>query len=286
MRLRRKPVEQFVLGLFELRDLGHQLTPVAAHDLDVLAGLAQFPLGNRGLGDQGADARVVCLVGEMRELLVDDAELFVEVLETAAHLDEPPLDELASQGLLVYGAVLPGRSRSLARVVVTCRVVTRRVVMCRVAICSLTALSAFAGCGDGSSVSSTCDQPIREELDPASLTHVIDPEGANFKTNPPTSGPHVSGAVPTGLVDNALPGAVQVAILEAGDVIVQYRDLSGADLDEVKLFAGEQVVVAPSPDLPAPVIATAWTYKLTCDALDIDAIETFIADHAGAAVNP
>jgi hypothetical protein len=244
---------------------------VAPHRFDVLAGLAQLPLGDRGLGHEGPDARVVGLVGEVRELLVDDAELFVEVLEAAAHLDEAPLDELASQGPLVYGAVLAGRSRSLARFVVF----------------SLPALSAVAACGGGSSgsASSACDQPIREELDPASFTHVIDPATANFKTDPPTSGPHVSGAVPTGLVDGALPGAVQVAILEAGDVIVQYRDLTGDDLDEVKLFAGHQVVVAPNPDLPAPVIATAWTYKLTCDALDIDAIETFIADHAGAAVD-
>jgi hypothetical protein len=245
---------------------------VAPHRFDVLAGLAQLPLGDRGLGNESPDARVVGLVGEVRELLVDDAELFVEVFEAAAHLDEAPLDELASQGPLVYGAVLAGRSRCLARFVV---------------FCSLPALSAVAACGGGSSgpASSACDQPIREELDPASFTHVIDPDGGNFKTDPPTSGPHVSGAVPTGLVDGALPGAVQVAILEAGDVIVQYRDLTGDDLDEVKLFAGHQVVVAPNPDLPAPVIATAWTYKLTCDALDIDAIETFIADHAGAAVD-
>jgi hypothetical protein len=156
-----------------------------------------------------------------------------------------------------------------------------------VVFCSLPALSAVAACGGGpsGSAASACDQPIREELDPASFTHVIDPATANFKTDPPTSGPHVSGAVPTGLVDGALPGAVQVAILEAGHVIVQYRDLTGDDLDEVKLFAGAQVVVAPNADLPAPVIATAWTYKLTCDALDIDAIETFIANHAGAAVD-
>ena len=132
-----------------------------------------------------------------------------------------------------------------------------------------------------------CDQPVREELDPASLTHVIDPTTARFKTDPPTSGPHVSGALPTGVVDDPILGAVQVAILEGGNVLVQYRDLSAADLDEVKAFAGDQVVVAPNPDLPgdADVVATAWTYKLTCTALDVDAVETFIADHAGAAVN-
>jgi hypothetical protein len=132
-----------------------------------------------------------------------------------------------------------------------------------------------------------CEQPVREELDPASFTHVIDPTTARFKTDPPTSGPHVSGALPTGAVDEPVLGAVQVSILEGGKVLVQYRDLTGTDLDEVKAFAGDQVVVAPNPDLPgdATVVATAWTYKLSCRALDIDAVETFIADHAGAAIN-
>jgi hypothetical protein len=166
----------------------------------------------------------------------------------------------------VYGAVPPRRIRFLALALVG-------------------AALAGTGCGDDGSASSACDQPVREELDPASLTHVIDPADARFTTNPPTSGPHVSGALPTGVVDEPIPGAVQVAVLEGGNVLVQYRDLSDADRTEVEAFAGDQVVVAPNPDLPAPVVATAWTYKLTCDALDVDAVETFIADHAGAAVN-
>jgi hypothetical protein len=146
------------------------------------------------------------------------------------------------------------------------------------------AVTAACGGDDGAN-SSSCRQPVREELDPASFTHVIDPADARFQTDPPTSGPHTSGALPTGVVDEAIPGAVQVAILEGGNVIVQYRDLGADALAEVAAFAGPQVVVAPNPDLPSPVVATAWTYKLQCDALDVDAVETFIADHAGAAVN-
>jgi hypothetical protein len=153
-----------------------------------------------------------------------------------------------------------------------------------VIIVSLTAACGGDGGGDASAV---CEQPVREELDPASFTHVIDPATARFQTDPPTSGPHVSGALPTGVVADPLPAAVQVSILEGGNVIVQYRGLAAADLGEVEAFAGDQVVVAPNPDLPgdATVVATAWTYKLTCTALDIDAVETFIADHAGAAIN-
>lgn len=144
-----------------------------------------------------------------------------------------------------------------------------------------TVLSVFAACGDDNA-SASCAQPVREELDPGSLTHVIDPDDAKFRTNPPTSGPHVSGATPTGVLDEPIPGAVQVAILEGGGVLVQHRDLSPADVDTVEALADDDVVVAPNPDLPAPVVATAWTYKLTCEAVDVDALRSFIDDHVGA----
>src|SRR5690606_7285135 len=107
----------------------------------------------------------------------------------------------------VYGPVRPPRFRFLA-------------------LC-VTIVSLLTACGGGSATA-LCDQPIREELDPASLTHVLDPDDARFKTNPPTSGPHVSGALPTGVVETPIPGAVQVAVLEGGNVIVQYAPSTSA----------------------------------------------------------
>jgi hypothetical protein len=149
----------------------------------------------------------------------------------------------------------------------------------------VTTLATLAACGGGGSGSASCEQPIREELDPASLTHVIDPEDARFRTDPPTSGPHVSGALPSGVLRTPIPGAVQVAILEAGNVLVQYDDsLPSTDVDALAGLATDEVVVTVNYDLPAPVVATAWTYKLTCDAVDVDALQDFIDDHAGAAI--
>jgi hypothetical protein len=145
---------------------------------------------------------------------------------------------------------------------------------------SVTILSGLTACGGGSA-SASCQQPIREELDPAHLTHVIDPASARFLTDPPTSGPHVASALPSGVLFAAIPGAVQVALLEQGNVLVQHRDLAEADVAALEALVSNVVVVAPNPDLPEPVIATAWTYKLNCDAVDVAALESFIADHAG-----
>jgi hypothetical protein len=102
-----------------------------------------------------------------------------------------------------------------------------------------------------------------------------------FVTNPPTSGPHRPGVHPTGVLTQPIEGGVQVSMLEGGAVLVQYRGMNDADRAELEALAGGQVTVAPNPSLPAPVVATAWTYKLSCQGVDTKALSEFIKDHAG-----
>ncbi len=134
----------------------------------------------------------------------------------------------------------------------------------------------IAACG---SSSSACGVPVREALDPEHLLHVTDPTAVTFRTDTPTSGPHLSAGGPTGVVDEPLLPAVQVAILERGDVLVQYRD--AGDAATIQGLVGDRVVVAPRPTLGERVVATAWTYRLDCDGLDLKAVERFVASHAG-----
>ena len=37
----------------------------------------------------------------------------------------------------------------------------------------------------------------------------------------------------------------------------------------------------PNPDLPGPVVATAWLFKRTCDAVDADALQEFVDERVG-----
>jgi hypothetical protein len=41
------------------------------------------------------------------------------------------------------------------------------------------------------------------------------------------------------------------------------------------------VVVAPNPDLPAPVVATAWLFKRTCQITDTVALQDFVDQRVG-----
>jgi hypothetical protein len=146
------------------------------------------------------------------------------------------------------------------------------------------ALSLLSGCSGGGT-DSACAPAVRERLDPNSIQHLL--PGASIppnETHPPTSGAHQVGAWPTGVLTDPIRDPVQVALLEGGEVLVQYGPaVAAADRRDLEAFArrNAHVTVAPNADLPAPVVATAWTYKQTCTAVDTGALGRFVRAHAG-----
>jgi hypothetical protein len=139
-----------------------------------------------------------------------------------------------------------------------------------------------AACTDTSAGGAGCGNPIREALDPQSGLHLLDPETIVYLSDPPTSGPHV-GVVPSGGAQaEPVPRPIQVALLEAGGVMVQYGPITDIDRLALEALAGDLVVVAPSDDLePDEIVATAWLHKVGCGALDIGALRAFVDDHLG-----
>jgi hypothetical protein len=151
-------------------------------------------------------------------------------------------------------------------------------------VAPLLAVVAAAACGDGGSgATGACGPITRESLDPAYLVHVLgDADDVEYTSDPPTSGPHQPGPPVVGVVDEPLPRPVQVGVLERGDVLLQHDpDLDAAARAELEALAGDAVVVAPNPDLPAPVVATAWLFKRTCDAVDLEPLQEFVDERAG-----
>jgi hypothetical protein len=73
---------------------------------------------------------------------------------------------------------------------------------------------------------------------------------------------------------------VQVHDLEHGVVMVQYRP--GLDPSQVTALQtlgrsySSHVIVAPYPNLPTPVAATAWTKLMRLDHADVGKLRRFI----------
>ncbi len=142
-------------------------------------------------------------------------------------------------------------------------------------------LLTMTACRGGHGAPATgCAAPVNERLDPNSVIHLFPgaPE-PRYLSDPPTSGPHQLGQPPVGVISTPIPRPRQVAMLESGYVIVQHSGPAAADL---VLLAGPLVVVAPPvAPLPDPVVATAWTWKLSCRSADLRTIRAFIAAHQG-----
>ena len=209
----------------------------------------------------------IAAVGPTRASLVTYIVPVVAIAVGVLFLDEPfRLRLLVGAALVVLGiALLQERLRRF-----------RRLPMVPAAALLLVLLAGCRDAADDEPREAACASVVREALDPASTRHVLPgaPE-PTYATDPPTSGAHLGGPVPTGVLDEALPRPAQVAVLEQGGVVVQHRD--PADRAALAPLGGDRVVVAPDPDLPVRVVATAWRHKLACTGLDVEALRSFIA---------
>jgi hypothetical protein len=131
-----------------------------------------------------------------------------------------------------------------------------------------------------------CAPAFKEQLDSRSTQHLF--PGApqpSYLTDPPTSGPHQLGDPSTGAATTPIPRPRQVAMLEIGYIVVQYQGLPAPDIARLGTLAGQLVTVAPAAGpLPAPIVATAWTWKQQCrtaDAGTLAGLQAFIVDHRG-----
>ena len=149
-------------------------------------------------------------------------------------------------------------------------------------VVALAATGVVALVGSGDAGRGVCAEPVQDPLDPRSLQHSL--PGApspSYATEPPTSGPHQAGRLPGGVAPEPLPGPVQVGALEAGQVLLQHRDLPAAERRVLESLAGPMVVVAPNPALPAPVVASAWRTRQVCRYVDVAALTRFVREHGG-----
>ena len=148
----------------------------------------------------------------------------------------------------------------------------------RIVLCLALAVGMLGACNGGGGASA-CGDPEPQRIDPRSSQHLLPgaPE-PRYNTNPPTSGAHRPGPIPDNVLTSPMPKPEQVALLEAGHVLVQYR--SAADGRALRSVARAETHIAPGSGLPAPVVATAWLWMMRCDSVDKSAIEKFVDAHA------
>lgn len=144
------------------------------------------------------------------------------------------------------------------------------------------ALSSRSGGTDPVPSAGRCGDVVTEPLDSRSLQHVFPgaPPPA-FADAHPTSGPHTPGVERAGVQPETLSPELQVGLLEEGKVLLQHQGLDDQARARLESLAGPDVVVAPGEGLPDSLLATAWTAKLRCDGVEVEAVRRFIQRYEG-----
>ena len=65
-------------------------------------------------------------------------------------------------------------------------------------------------------------------------------------------------------------------------MIVQYLpDIEGINHQQLASFASDYVIISPNKTLESLLVATAWTWKLSCKEYEFESLAKFIAERQG-----
>lgn len=101
-----------------------------------------------------------------------------------------------------------------------------------------------------------------------------------YNSSPPTSGPHFPFVIAPGIYDQPIPDGLALHAMEHGHVVVHYAPgIAGPDLEALRRLAkrySRDVVLAPYPNLSAPVVLTAWARIDRLTGVDAARITAFV----------
>ncbi|MDQ5852171.1 MAG: DUF3105 domain-containing protein [Chloroflexota bacterium] len=109
------------------------------------------------------------------------------------------------------------------------------------------------------------------------LNHTEGP--VTYAQIPPAGGPHNPVQQNCGIYDQPVRNENAVHSLEHGAVWITYRpDLPAADVERLRSLARghSHVLLSPYPELPAPVVASAWGVQLKVDSASDPRLALFI----------
>jgi hypothetical protein len=111
----------------------------------------------------------------------------------------------------------------------------------------------------------------------------------SYPQTPPVGGTHNPAWLNCGVYDQPVPNENAVHSLEHGAVWITYRpDLPAADVDQLRgLVRGRRyALLSPYPDLPAPVVASAWGVQLKVDGASDARLQPFITKYMQGSQTP
>ncbi|GAB4577304.1 MAG: hypothetical protein Fur0022_00350 [Anaerolineales bacterium] len=110
--------------------------------------------------------------------------------------------------------------------------------------------------------------------------HVETP--VTYEQSPPVGGPHNPAWQNCGVYPTPIANENGVHSLEHGAVWITYQpDLPAADVQALQTLArqGSFRLLTPYPDLPSPIVISAWGYQLQLEQADDPRLASFIENY-------
>lgn len=107
-------------------------------------------------------------------------------------------------------------------------------------------------------------------------------ELVTYPLDPPVGGEHNSGWQNCGAYSETIANEYAVHSLEHGAVWITYQpDLSTDEVDKLKKLTRQSGyrLLSPYPDLPSPIVISAWGYQLQLDSADDPRLTNFIEQY-------
>ena len=116
-----------------------------------------------------------------------------------------------------------------------------------------------------------------QRFDNLSRNHTYDP--VTYEQSPPVGGDHNPIWQNAGFYEEPVPNEKAVHTMEHGAVWITYEpDLPQDQKDELRQIVESQecLLASPYPDLPTPVVASAWGKQLRLQSVDDPGLQQFI----------
>ncbi len=136
-------------------------------------------------------------------------------------------------------------------------------------------------------------QPLPEnapeglKLYPAATNETVDGR-IDYRRTPPTNGDHAPLWQNCGYYSEPIDARTAVHSMDHGVVWISYNpNLPQSQIEELRSYAEKDyTIVAPYPNLPAPVVATAWRLQLELDGADDPRLRQFVDDFKNSEIAP
>lgn len=114
-------------------------------------------------------------------------------------------------------------------------------------------------------------------------------ETVNYLRIPPAGGPHAPTWQNCGVYLEPVRDEAAVHSLEHGAIWITYRpDLPDAEVERLRelTWQSSSRLLNPYPDLPSPIVVTAWDHQLQLESADDERLAQFIRQYERASSAP